>query len=154
MEKVKITLELSYKQVAEVMALLHNTSSDLTSHPVTNNLSKEDVRPSEVESNALPTSKAHTVPTATKHTIMPVFGRSQKQIDAYTKSEALRIDKANKKAISKTERKKEREIKEAEKNKKALDKQQLLDKEISIVEDIKSATQTTTVSLPNKPWEL
>ena len=134
MNKVTITLELTYKEVAEVMALLHINSQTPNKVPLEPLVSKQDETP--IQQPTKPVTK----PTAGKTVKMPTFGRNQQQITAFEEKEKARMLKKTDAALLKEQKEEERRSHE--------------EAEQSALNAMLNKRETKTVStLPKKPWD-
>ena len=126
MNKVTITLELTYHQAIAVMDLLTSSESDTKQSQT--KLTVQDSLPSKGTKEPV-----RIVPTAGKKTTMPSFGRNQAQIDAFTNEEQEKFDKKTAEQLLKEEKNK---------------------KEQEQVESIKQSSKPkpATTTLPKKPW--
>jgi hypothetical protein len=148
MKTATITLELTYKEIAAVMAFLNNMPSDFnTSHTANANTSQDEMPTTTVKTpkeTKTVSEKVVVKPTAGKKTKMPTFGRTQAQVDAFAKEEAERRKALEAKAALKTAKAKEEESE----NKK-------VQEEVSAIKQAElKADSTSSSTLPTKPWLL
>jgi len=139
LKTVSITLNLTYKEVAAVMAFLNNMPSDFNRSYSALKQAAEDESSAPTTSKPSASSKPSVTPTAGKKTKMPTFGRTQSQIDSFAKQEEKRLT-----LIAEKEKLKADKLK----TKAAAD-----NKTKEEVKAIK-AQQSITEPLPKKPWEL
>ncbi len=150
MNKVTITLELTYKEVAEVMALLNHTSQQPVNTPISQEHLLKDKSPSPTTKKP---SKPIIKPTAGKKVKMPALGRTQKDIDKFMVEEQERFNKKTEEELLKEQRAEERAQRKAEKEAEELAKKQEEEEKLNEVKAIKEKTSSKS-TLPAKPWNL
>jgi hypothetical protein len=151
MDKLTLTLTLTYEEAFKVLTLLQPTSPD------SNTLAVESLNTKEVE---IPTKqvKAPTEPNTApvvspKFGVkLPSFGRTKEQVASYLSTEQSRLDDLDEEAALKLQRKEDREAKQALRDAELLEKQTAAEKAAQEVLAIKSTEVITSTTLPTKPW--
>ena len=158
---IKISLEVTPHQLLQIAQLL-NTSPESISEPTSNEKTSDDSLPTVTVSaspkhskktlKAMEEARSHATPKpAPKSKVaMPVFGRTQQQIDAHIEKEANRLEELSEEEELKQQRREERAAAKAEKEaEEAKQKQEIV--------NIKAAVITPSAieaPMPKKPWEL
>ena len=157
MNKVTLTLQVTYQEAIQIMQLL-NTSPEAHTKPLRplNNLEdKVPAVPTKTPSAASKSPGKVVAPTAGKTVKMPGFMRTQEQIDTYAASEDLRMEAKDEEAELKLQRAADRAVRKTEKdaveNEKKAEAQLKQDEVASIKEAV---VDTTPPPLPKKPWHL
>jgi len=153
MNLITLTLTLTPQQVIEVIQVLDNTSSEAHNLPVETLIDSTDTM--SPENTTTSSTPIIITPTAGKKTIMPAFGRTQSQVDNFTKEEQEKFDNKTEEDLLKEERRAEHTIKKIAKETLQKDKETELAKEQDIINDIKAkVTDISTTKLPVCPWPI
>ena len=147
MDKIKITLEVTFQQLLAITKVL-DTSSASHTEPPEPKVIKEDPLPPE----AVIKPQQAPRPITTPKMKMPTFGRNTAQIATYTEHEAERLENKAIEQIAKDERAVVRAVKKEEKDIKNQEAADKVTKDEDEVAAIKQLDFTHTPSTTNKPW--
>ena len=142
MDKITLTLNLTYQQATKVLALL-NTSPESHTEPTGPKLSSEVQSPSRDLSEPVGPSTTAVPKNSKPKPKMASFGRNAAQIAEYEASEKSRIEELDKKE-------EERTAKQAAKQ--AVEVKQV--EEVKAIKAIKASPKQTIAELPDVPWKL
>jgi hypothetical protein len=144
MQKVTLTLELTYDEAEKVLALLNMPSE-------AHNSLSANVLPKQVEVPAPTATKPQRAPKAggKKGPKMPAFGRTIAQVDSFIENERTRVTKLDEEAELKAQRAEEKAARDGVKTEEA----EKITDEVKAIKDA-NISKTSTSTMPKKLWQL